>query len=162
MRDKQCRTCEEVKDIDDFNRVAAMGPDYRDPVCKECRLANVRADAKIRPFVHSARRFKKRAILKDVPFDLDAQYLEDIWTGVCPIFKTKLILPFHSTPNAAPSKYVSSLDRIIPERGYTKGNVEWVSTLANTIKQSATAEELQAVADHVHLREKEIKQHEAD
>ena len=39
-----------------------------------------------------------------------------------------------------------SLDRIIPSKGYKKGNVVWISTRANAIKQDATPEEVMKVA----------------
>ncbi len=39
-----------------------------------------------------------------------------------------------------------SFDRIIPTRGYTKGNVIIISNRANRIKSDATVEELERVA----------------
>ena len=39
-----------------------------------------------------------------------------------------------------------SLDRIIPELGYVRGNVMVISLLANMIKSSGTPEQIQAVA----------------
>lgn len=39
-----------------------------------------------------------------------------------------------------------SLDKIVPELGYVKGNIVVVSLRANQIKSDATIEELQAVA----------------
>ena len=39
-----------------------------------------------------------------------------------------------------------SLDRLIPELGYVKGNIAVVSTRANIIKRDATPEELMKVA----------------
>ena len=40
-----------------------------------------------------------------------------------------------------------SLDRIIPSKGYMKGNVVWISMKANSIKQDATASEIHQVAE---------------
>ncbi len=40
-----------------------------------------------------------------------------------------------------------SLDRIIPEKGYVKGNVIVVSNKANVIKNNATPEEIIAVGE---------------
>ena len=39
-------------------------------------------------------------------------------------------------------KNTPSLDRIIPELGYVKGNVKIISNLANTMKNCASAQEL--------------------
>lgn len=41
------------------------------------------------------------------------------------------------------------MDRIIPELGYTKGNVVVISFRANRLKNDATYEELRALADYV-------------
>ena len=49
-----------------------------------------------------------------------------------------------------------SLDRIIPELGYIKGNVVFISNWANIIKQDATEKELYAVADWLHRKRKEV------
>lgn len=101
-----------------------------------------------RPFKEKARYLKGRSIRKGIPFDLTEEYLERIWTGYCPVFDTELRKPFDrkSKPHPDPrDKHQPSLDRIIPAKGYVPGNVIWISTMANTIKQSATANEILAV-----------------
>jgi uncharacterized protein (DUF433 family) len=40
-----------------------------------------------------------------------------------------------------------SLDKIVPEKGYVKGNVVVVSMLANRLKSNATIEQLRDLAD---------------
>jgi hypothetical protein len=47
----------------------------------------------------------------------------------------------------------SSLDKIIPELGYVKGNVQWLSQKANTMKSNATRTELENFAQWI-LNEK--------
>jgi hypothetical protein len=42
-----------------------------------------------------------------------------------------------------------SIDRLIPEKGYLKGNIAWVSLLANTIKSDKTPRELKQIADWI-------------
>lgn len=53
-----------------------------------------------------------------------------------PLFSNAL----HSGPNSP------SLDRINPDNGYTKGNVQVISHKANTMKSNANLDELQAFA----------------
>lgn len=90
---------------------------------------------------------KHRAKVGNFPIDIT---IEDIQIPeFCPILKIKLEV---STENAAPNS--PSLDKIIPELGYVKGNVQVISNLANTMKWNATFEQLINFAEWVN---KEIK-----
>lgn len=85
---------------------------------------------------------KNRAKVKGVAFDLTEK---DISVPVfCPILGIKLESGIAGSGNndAAPS-----LDRIIPELGYVRGNVVVVSNKANRMKSNGTAEELRLLAD---------------
>lgn len=80
---------------------------------------------------------KKRAKEKGLPFNLEETDI--VVPTHCPYLGVEL------TTNArrgTDRKTVCSLDRIVPELGYVKGNVEVISHLANTMKQAATKEEL--------------------
>lgn len=158
MESKTCTSCGETKDVSEYYL------NYGKPrsVCKPCQNEAVSEYQKERPFKAHAAVVRSRAKKRGIPCDIDGEYLESIWTGTCPIFHTKLNKPWHSTNADRASKHTCSLDRIIPEKGYVKGNVEWISNIANMIKSTATASDLYRVADHVHRREKEIAQHEAD
>lgn len=80
-------------------------------------------------------RARDRANKKNLPFDLLPQDIQ--LPKTCPVFGIEFII---GDKNAAPS-----LDRIIPEKGYVKGNVVVVSMKANRIKNDATIEELKEV-----------------
>ena len=86
-----------------------------------------------------------RAKKNDIPFNL---HQNDIVLPIkCPVFGMPLDYSFkngarHPRPNSP------SLDRIIPELGYTKGNVLVVSFKANNIKGGASIRELQTIADY--------------
>lgn len=85
--------------------------------------------------VRSARR---RALLKGIPFDID--YTDIHIPEYCPLLGIKLNkhigegVGFDDSP---------SLDKIVPELGYVKGNVWIISDRANRIKSDASLEELQ-------------------
>lgn len=82
---------------------------------------------------------RNRARQRGLDFDLTFDDLE--WTGICPVFGIPLV------PGKGRSNFASpSLDRIDNSKGYVKGNVIIVSLRANTIKNSATPEELTTVA----------------
>ena len=78
-------------------------------------------------------RVKGRAKKEGIPFDLT---LEDIVIpNRCPIFNK----PFTYGKG---HKFNPSVDRIDSNGGYTKGNIQIISMLANTMKNGATLDEL--------------------
>ena len=91
---------------------------------------------------YMARYTKYRANEKNLPYDLDADYLKSIWPedNKCPA----LGLEF-SKPGEGLKENSSSLDRLVPELGYVKGNVAVVSMLANMIMSNATPDQVIAV-----------------
>lgn len=78
---------------------------------------------------------------KGLKFDLTPEYLESIWTGVCPIFN----IPISVNHKGKGSHFSAHLDRLFPEKGYVKGNVTWISGRANRIKYDATLDELKQI-----------------
>jgi hypothetical protein len=101
---------------------------------------------------------KRRATAAGIPFELDHKYLCAIAPEYCPIFKTKILWGFGQSGTAGSSGPDSpSLDKIIPEKGYVKGNVAWLSNRANMIKSNATQDELYKVADWTHEKIKEVQ-----
>ena len=111
------------------------------------KKATTHGNGKTREYI-MYHRIKCRAIKDNIEFNLD---LDDIIIPeYCPIF-SNIKLKF----NKGTVKYNSpSIDRLIPEKGYTKGNIKIISYRANTIKQNATFEEIRQVADWL---EKELK-----
>lgn len=85
-------------------------------------------------------RIRSRAKAKDIPFNIT---VDDIKIPeFCPVLGIKL------NCNHGHSGYFDdspSIDRIIPELGYTKGNIRVISNRANLLKSNATIEELQKV-----------------
>jgi len=86
---------------------------------------------------------KRRAKNRSLPFNLDLNYLDSIYTTHCPIFNIEFKW------GSADGRYNSpSLDRIDNDKGYVKGNVIFISNKANVIKSSVVhPKELYAVAD---------------
>ena len=88
---------------------------------------------------------KTRSKKKNLEFNLTKEYLESIFpkNNMCPL----LNIPIDwKSPYKHPS--TPSLDRIDSSKGYIKGNVQWVSFRANTIKNDATPEELLILAQN--------------
>ena len=85
---------------------------------------------------------KARSKKNNLPFDIT---IEDFSIpDVCPILAIKLQKGEGTCLPSSPS-----LDKIIPELGYVKGNVQVISHKANSMKQNATPWELIMFADWV-------------
>ena len=81
---------------------------------------------------------KRRAHLKGLPFSIE---LSDIKIPLhCPVLGIKL-----HTNNGFSKDDSPSLDKIVPENGYVKGNILVISMKANQIKTNASLKELGAV-----------------
>lgn len=101
--------------------------------------AYMRESRRLRPKVHMLVRARSRAKAKGVPFDIS---VDDITIPKrCPV----LNLPLRVSDGYA-DDHSPELDRIVPSRGYVRGNVIVVSRRANRIKNDATVKELQQVA----------------
>ena len=108
--------------------------------CASCkREYQRRNDISISPEMKMLKSARSRARKKDLSFDLD---IGDIFIPEqCPV----LLIPLHKGKGKA-SDNSPSLDRIIPKKGYVKGNVTVISTRANRIKSNATYKELNKVS----------------
>lgn len=73
--------------------------------------------------------------------DLTLEDLKELWEkqgGVCPYTGFRLILPENSNIHSIDFFHRASLDRIDSSIGYIKGNVQFVSTPINLMKNSQT------------------------
>lgn len=93
---------------------------------------------------------KRRAFEKNLPFDIDVDYLLSLYPkdNLCPVLGIELAFGNDNGRNNSPS-----IDRIIPALGYTKGNIIIVSLKANRIKQNATPEEIIKVGEFYQMME---------
>lgn len=91
-------------------------------------------------------------------FEIDTSYAVSIFPtdNKCPITNKELIFGFdeNGTIESSPS-----LDKIIPEKGYIKNNVIWVSYLVNKIKHNATIKELKMIGDFYYDLEVRSREH---
>jgi hypothetical protein len=88
------------------------------------------------------KRIKSKSKIRKIEFNLTFDYLKSIWTPICPVFNTPFIITDGGTNPNTPS-----IDRIVPARGYTIGNVAFISLRANKIKGNRTAAEISLQAD---------------
>lgn len=95
-------------------------------------------------FVRAKERAKKRNIL----FDIDKEYLKSIYpkNNRCPILDIDFQLGFLNEIKKN-RDYAPSLDRIIPSKGYVKGNLVIVSFIANRVKNNVSVETLEKIVN---------------
>ena len=111
--------------------------------CKQCTSAadktsywKDREKHLARSMWHNA---KRRAKVLKLPFDLA---VEDIKIpSACPVLGITLRMAEGSPDEASPT-----LDKVVPAKGYVRGNIVVVSKRANRLKNDATISELKALA----------------
>lgn len=90
-------------------------------------------------FLNNAR---SRAKQFNLPFELKIADINALTIpDVCPY----LGIPIFKGKNSKSSENSPSLDRIVPSLGYVKGNVEFISSRANRLKNDASLKELEAI-----------------
>lgn len=88
------------------------------------------------------KRTKDRAIKKGLDFDLIES--EIIIPELCPILEIPIFVGTKGDYNNSPT-----IDRIDNSKGYTKDNVKIISMLANTMKNSASIENLKKFSKNI-------------
>jgi len=85
---------------------------------------------------------QNRARLNNIPFDLN--YTDIIIPKLCPILEIPIFKGEKKhTPNSP------TLDRLVPELGYVKGNVRVISYKANAMKSDASIQEIEKFSKNV-------------
>ena len=95
---------------------------------------------------------KANAKRKNLPYDLDKDWVDSIWTGRCELTNITF----------RPSKgwrnmYSPSIDRIVPEKGYTIDNCSFILWGLNTFKELGTDEDMLDIAEMLLNNYKERK-----
>lgn len=103
-------------------------------LCRKCNTTRVKSQSAVSKMFSRA---KRRAKDRDVVFDIEMSDI--VIPKVCPILGIEL---FCTSGRSGAFKNSPSLDRIDPEEGYIKGNIQVISQLANVMKSNATTEDL--------------------
>lgn len=85
---------------------------------------------------------RRRASLYNLDFNILPEDI--IIPDLCPVFQQ----PFEIGSKGG-NKYSPTLDRINPELGYVKGNIQVISRLANMMKNCASEQELTTFAKYI-------------
>jgi len=137
---KVCTKCKKNKLITEYYKRRWVRSDgtirkNRKAECTACQRKREQKHNKENFFHYRNKLIKGRATRKQLPFNLTEEYLKSIWTDTCPILGVKLdLLAINQYADNA-----AQVDRIVPDKGYVKGNVSWLSARANRLKNDATA-----------------------
>lgn len=166
-----CSSCQEVKELNQDN--FGIHRYYRDRdgnilsvgyngACKDCMVGKRAA--------HAARiksdykwyckklltQLKARAKAEGLPFNITAEDLiheYDAQDGRCRYTGKKLDFKLKCSEKGQPHRDFPSVDRKIPNKGYTLGNIDWVTYAVNRMKNDLTEEEFISFCRQVVSRE---------
>lgn len=94
---------------------------------------------------------KHRAVAKGLDFNLD--FKDVVIPALCPVLGIPLFRGKRGMADNCPS-----LDRVIPSKGYVKGNVRVISFRANRLKSDAEIWELEKVLRYMKREAKHVSQ----
>jgi hypothetical protein len=151
---KKCKNCKINKSVDCFQTWThpKNKKEYTRNTCRECinlRTQKRKTPSDLRAHAQREKRrredpayrmyhgAKQRAKKQNLPFDLDQKFIQDLIPTHCPVFG----IPLKNGTNTFHNNSLS-LDKLIPSKGYIKGNVCVISDRANRIKRDATLDEL--------------------
>jgi len=138
---KRCRCCLEDKLLTEFPIRKDRSGRLR-PYCNTCtnsiNRSRYKSHSRNQPFKLKATKAKARAKILNIPYNLTAEYLESIWIGVCPVLHKEIYL--YEKQN---EEFSAELDRFVPNLGYVKGNVHFLSRKANRIKNNSSIEDIE-------------------
>ena len=142
---KKCPTCKKVLPIKEFyfDKKTKDELFYRCKSCDSDRRKKWRKNnLKSRAISNKYFSLTQRARKKNVPMEITAEYIKNMYPDdmICPALGIKMERGIGGRPENISN--CSSIDRIIPEKGYVPGNVIIVSMKANQIKSNATPDEI--------------------
>lgn len=168
--EKQCSKCKRVLPVEMFCK-KTYSKDGLDHWCRSChsqkrtRWYNNGGREKCKAYIKAnpvqtitaqlTKAARTRAKQKDIPFDLDLDYVRSMvgenaeLASHCPVLGMALDWSRQRGNGSKPLPNSPSMDRIDPERGYVKGNIWIISHRANQIKSDASHEELKLVTKAV-------------
>lgn len=138
MPKRICTKCNIEKDYSEYHKHKGC-KDGVNTVCKECRKPLSQAQynkSSVEYRLWYAAR--GRSLKKGLEFNIEVSDI--VIPAQCPVF---------GTPFSRNTEFAASVDRIDPDKGYIKGNIQVMSRRANMLKNDATAEELRLVADFI-------------
>ena len=135
---RECSKCKGIKHYINF-RIRRAGwksvcGNYRQSSCRDCENQKQKDSRETNPIHRLFLLARRRSIRDNLSFNLTEEYIKSIWprNNKCPIFETE----FKS--GLKDRDCLPTIDKIVPKKGYTKGNVAIISFRANSLKSDIT------------------------
>jgi hypothetical protein len=138
----KCTRCSKSKNYVEFRYKERGWKDiigfYRQSYCRDCEGQWQKDKRDESPHYRLFLTARRRAKEKKLNFNITPEYVLKIWPkdNCCPIFKTQFKSGLEN------KKVLPTIDKIIPEKGYIKGNIVIISFVANQIKSNVVDVEL--------------------
>lgn len=144
-RNKSCNTCKSIHRIDILReRMSNYRERHRELTNLTARKSHLKARRE-RPESFLLYCVKTRANKRGLPFDLTISDI--VIPPTCPVLGIPLKINYGGDGPATDNS--PSIDRIKPELGYVRGNIQIISKRANTIKSFGTIEEHQKIIEYM-------------
>lgn len=135
LREWRLANPEVYKEQSRRNHIAEQKRRAEDPAYHSYTKEQKRLNSKKNYVANMVGRAKQRAIKYNIEFTITVDDI--IVPDTCPILEIPLVLGTKGNYQASPS-----IDRIDPKGGYIPNNIRVISTMANTMKNSANYEQL--------------------
>lgn len=151
----RCSSCDKIKPLSDYMLMKSRSKNlnrqsYHFHRCKACEYLRevARTTTSIDHYLNKKfSTFKSNAKRNEIIFELEANYLKEVYTnqkGLCFYSDVRMSWQRTTKNGREPRSITISIDKIIPELGYIKGNVVFCADRVNVIKNNATLEEIRA------------------
>lgn len=145
---KRCSKCRQVLPVEQFYKKKCHRDGMRSE-CKQCSIKYLMENPITKQTGQMVASARRRAKKKNLPFDINHDYIRSIVPSHCPIFGMPLEWSTQRGNGNIALPNSPSLDRIDPSKGYIKGNIWIISHRANQIKSDASHDELKRVTEAV-------------
>ena len=146
---KLCNKCNKELSFNKFRERKDTGwkdinNKFRYSYCRECEKKRFKEAYKKDPIPQMLSNSKIRAKAKKLPHNITSDDIREVWPkdNICPVLKKPFEMGFKSGKTKS---MASSLDKIIPSKGYTKGNIGVISDIVNRLKSDASLEDLKKI-----------------
>lgn len=136
-----CTFCKINKEFEEFRKLNPPSRGWRDPkgfprlsICKICEGERQKIKRSLKPWWRLNIMAKGRAKKNNYAYDITENDIKEIWPkdNKCPILNIEF------KEGKGNRKSWPTLDKIIPTKGYIKGNIKVISFRANQLKGDVT------------------------